>query len=85
MVNPPLCRGFKIISDYVFIGSTTKSVVGKCILPAGNITSIVKFAAMSISLSEHLWVLVLRILDLIIKNDVEIYASLQKFDVINGI
>ncbi|EJD76030.1 ubiquitin-conjugating enzyme family protein [Loa loa] len=52
------------------IYSTKKlSAVSRCILPAENITSIVNFAVMSNSLSEHLWVLVLRILDLIIKND----------------
>ncbi|VDK73717.1 unnamed protein product [Litomosoides sigmodontis] len=52
------------------IHSTKKfPTVGKCILPAENITSIVNFAAASNSLSEHLWVLVLRVLDLIIRND----------------
>ncbi|VDK62166.1 unnamed protein product [Onchocerca ochengi] len=52
------------------IYSTKKlPAVGKCILPAENITSIVNYVVMSNSLSEHLWVLVLRILDLIVKND----------------
>ncbi|CAG9531988.1 unnamed protein product, partial [Cercopithifilaria johnstoni] len=52
------------------IHSTKKlPAVGKCILPAENITSIVNFAVVSNSLSQHLWVLVLRILDLIVKND----------------
>ncbi|KAL3998353.1 Ubiquitin-conjugating enzyme family protein [Acanthocheilonema viteae] len=52
------------------IHSTKKlPAVGKCILPAENITSIVNFAVVSNSLSEHLWVLILRTLDLIVKND----------------
>ncbi|MCP9260975.1 hypothetical protein DINM_004370 [Dirofilaria immitis] len=52
------------------IYSTEKlPAAGKCILPAENITAIVNFVVVSNSLSEHLWVLVLRILDLIVKND----------------
>uniref|UniRef100_A0A0R3QJP8 UBIQUITIN_CONJUGAT_2 domain-containing protein n=1 Tax=Brugia timori TaxID=42155 RepID=A0A0R3QJP8_9BILA len=53
-----------------FYNSTKKlPAIGRCILPAENIISIVNFAVMSNSLSEHLWVLILRTLDLIIKNN----------------
>uniref|UniRef100_A0A915PSQ5 UBC core domain-containing protein n=1 Tax=Setaria digitata TaxID=48799 RepID=A0A915PSQ5_9BILA len=56
--------------DAGLIYSTKKlPLVGKCILPAECATSIVNFAVTSTSLSEHLWMLVLRVLDLIMRND----------------
>ncbi|VDN00794.1 unnamed protein product [Thelazia callipaeda] len=41
-----------------------------CVLPANCITSVVNYAVMSNSLPEHMWAVVLKILDLIMKNNI---------------